>query len=84
MNLYLNGNLMASTPATGVIQDTTSGTFRIGKGDDANGIGEVWNGTIDEVRVWPYGRTQAEIRSTMGMTNVKNRMSNEPRMTKSE
>lgn len=63
--LYINGNLVGSAAGTGPIRDLNSEVFRIGKGSDVATPIEVWNGQIDEVRLWPFGRTQAEIQQTM-------------------
>jgi hypothetical protein len=65
--LYVNGALVSTSTATGngrPIWDR-GGDLRIGKGDDTGGPIEVWNGEIDEVRLWPFARTAAEIQATM-------------------
>ena len=67
VKLFVNGVEVASTPGTGRLRDM-GGTLRIGKGDDATGNGEVWNGDIDDFRLWPYARTAAEIQSTMSVS----------------
>jgi hypothetical protein len=41
------------------------GTLRVGNGDTVAPGHESWNGTIDELRVWPMARTPAEIAATM-------------------
>lgn len=58
--LYINGAEVSQGTGSGAIRDL-GGTLRIGKGDDATGNGEVWNGEIDEFRLWPFARTAAEI-----------------------
>ncbi|MCA8967264.1 MAG: LamG domain-containing protein [Planctomycetes bacterium] len=67
--LYVNGALVGS--ATGgngsPIRDFNSEVFRIGKGSDVATPIEVWNGEIDEVRLWPFARTAAEIQQTMNL-----------------
>jgi len=63
--LFVNGVQVASVPGNGQpIRDTNNQTLRIGKGDDIGTPMEVWNGQIDEVRLWPFARTQTEIQAT--------------------
>lgn len=62
--LYVNGASVSSAFVSGTIQDH-GGVLRIGNGDVINPGHEVWNGQIDEVRVWPFSRTAAEIQATM-------------------
>lgn len=63
--LFVNGAEVGQAAGAGTIRDL-GGTLRIGKGDDATpGHGEVWNGEIDEVRLWPFARTAAEIQASM-------------------
>jgi hypothetical protein len=64
VRLFINGQEVGSAPLTGRVRDQ-GGVLRIGKGDDAVVGGETWNGQIDEVRLWPYARTAAEIQATM-------------------
>lgn len=64
MLLCVNGAQVLSRAATGTIVDN-GGTLRIGKGSDIGGPIEVWNGNIDEARLWPFGRTPAEIAGSM-------------------
>lgn len=59
--LFVNGVSVASAPGTGQPITDRGGVLRIGKGDDSGGPIEVWNGNIDEVRLWPFARTAAEI-----------------------
>ncbi len=64
--LYINGAQVASAVGNGQpIRDFGNEVLRIGKGSDVATPIEVWNGQIDEVRMWPFARTQAEIQSTM-------------------
>jgi hypothetical protein len=66
--LYINGALVASAAGNGTpIRDAGSEVFRIGKGSDVATPIEVWNGSIDEVRLWPFARTAQEIAATMNM-----------------
>ena len=60
MLLCVNGIQVASRTASGSLLDR-GGPLRIGKGSDIGGPIEVWNGSIDEARLWPFGRTPAEI-----------------------
>ena len=62
--LYVNGTSVASAFVSGSIQDH-GGVLRIGNGDVINAGHEVWNGQIDELRVWPFSRTGPEIQATM-------------------
>ncbi len=64
--LFINGQSVGT--ATGVgspIRDLNNEVFRIGKGSDVATPIEVWNGQIDEVRLWPFARTAGEIQATM-------------------
>lgn len=66
--LYVNGALVASAAGNGApIRDVGSEVLRIGKGSDVATPIEVWNGQIDEVRLWPFARTQAEIQASMNL-----------------
>ncbi|HYC76861.1 MAG TPA: LamG domain-containing protein [Planctomycetota bacterium] len=61
--LYVDAVPVVSLSASGPFV-TATGDLRIGKGDDAGGPVEVWNGQIDAVRLWPFARTAAEIAET--------------------
>jgi hypothetical protein len=63
--LYVNGAQVSSVAANGLPIFDRGGVLRIGKGDDSGGPIEVWNGAIDEVRLWPFGRSAAEIQQSM-------------------
>ncbi len=70
--LYVNGTQVATANAPGPIT-VGNGHLRIGEGADAVGgaVGtEVWNGAIDEFRLWPFPRTVEEIQSTMNQSVV--------------
>ena len=69
LRIFINGTEMVATPATGMMVDTGN-TLRIGKGDDAGAVTETWNGQLDEVRLWPFARSSAEILATMGQEIV--------------
>jgi hypothetical protein len=65
--LFVNGTEVSSAPLTGVIQDVGN-AIRIGQGTDhITPDNETWNGSIDEVRLWPFARTAGEIQATMNM-----------------
>ena len=65
--LYVNGMEVASAPGNGMPLLDQGGLLHIGKGDpgSTNNYYEVWNGQIDEIRLWPFARTAAEIQQTM-------------------
>jgi len=64
--LFVNGVQVAQATGNGQpIRNVGNEVLRIGKGSDVATPIEVWNGEIDEVRLWPFARTQAEIQATM-------------------
>ncbi|GDY02752.1 hypothetical protein LBMAG49_20810 [Planctomycetota bacterium] len=66
LTLYKNGLPVASR-ALSTAQEipNNGGAIRIGNGDPSVAGIETWNGRIDELRVWPMARTQAEIQASM-------------------
>lgn len=65
--VYINGVLRASAafPGIGTIVDA-GGDLVIGNGGDGVVTTEAtWNGTIDELRIWPFARSEVEINETM-------------------
>ncbi|MCC6783823.1 MAG: LamG domain-containing protein [Planctomycetes bacterium] len=62
--LFVNGAEVGSNPGSGALIDQGD-VLRIGKGSDIGTPMEVWNGSIDEVRLWPFARSAAEITATM-------------------
>ncbi len=64
LTLYVNGVQMGTSTFSGTIRDN-QGLLRIGNGDTSAPGLENWNGAIDELRIWPFARTQAEIVSSM-------------------
>jgi hypothetical protein len=69
MTLYKNGVSVATRTLTTAQEiPNNGGPIRLGNGDpSAPGI-ETWNGIIDELRVWPMARTQAEIQATLNQS----------------
>jgi hypothetical protein len=64
--LYIDGLQVGTAVGVGgPIRDLNNEVFRIGKGSDVATPIEVWNGSIDEVRLWPFARSAAEIQQTM-------------------
>ncbi|MBK8096869.1 MAG: LamG domain-containing protein [Planctomycetes bacterium] len=63
--LFVNGAEVATANGNGQPLYDRGGVLRIGKGDDSGGPIEVWNGQLDEVRLWPFARTAAEITQAM-------------------
>lgn len=63
--IYVNG-VPVRTLATsgGRIQDN-GGVLRVGNGDVSSPGAETWHGEIDELRIWPFARSQSEILATM-------------------
>ncbi len=68
VKIFINGVEQGKNAQTGVIADQ-GGELSIGSGGRKNNA-ETWNGEIDEVRLWPYARTSAEIMSTMNLALV--------------
>ena len=67
-NLYVDGVSVASAVGSGLpLQNPGNEVLRIGKGSDVATPIEVWNGEIDEVRLWPFARTAEDIQRTMNM-----------------
>ena len=69
VNIYVDGMLQINTIVIlGTITDiTNTANFNIGSYDTPL-VGELWQGDIDEVRVWNVARTQAQIRENMHLT----------------
>lgn len=63
ISLYLNGNLVGSTAASGTIASATI-PFAIGK-SLLSGFNFLYNGRIDEVSVWNKALSQTEIQDMM-------------------
>ena len=62
IRLFKDGVQVATftIPGTSEVVDN-GGELRIGNGDPVAPGNETWNGGIDEVRIWPMARTEAEI-----------------------
>lgn len=66
LTIFKNGLQVAQQVlATAAAINNAGGVLRIGDGDQSNLGNEVWNGMIDELRVWPFPRTAGEIAATM-------------------
>jgi hypothetical protein len=61
MKIYIDGVLAASLAITGVIT-TNNNILSLGS---QPGFGELFGGSVDELRIWNVARTQAEIQATM-------------------
>jgi hypothetical protein len=59
--LYINGELIAKTPAASFSPSPTNLYF----GEDPTWSGRTFNGTLDEIRIWNVARTQSEIQNNM-------------------
>ncbi|MGK0202333.1 MAG: hypothetical protein ACI9S9_001400, partial [Planctomycetota bacterium] len=68
--MYINGVQVASAPGNGLPIRDVADVFRIGKGSDVATPIEVWNGELDEVRLWPFARSAEDIQKTMNMELV--------------
>jgi hypothetical protein len=67
--LYLNG-VQKATLASGYSVGSGGSNFEMGT--QYGGLGEYFNGKIDEVRVWNVARTQADIKTNMFNKNLSN------------
>lgn len=59
--LYINGELIASTPATSISPSPVDLII----GDNPTWSGRAFNGVIDEIRIWNIARSQNDITSNM-------------------
>ena len=59
--LYINGELIAHTPASSIDVSPTD----IYIGEDPTWSGRTFNGTIDEIRIWNIARNQNDIQTNM-------------------
>lgn len=66
IRIVADGVQVAQAAASGTLL-VTSGPLRIGSGDLSVLGGETWNGEIDELRIWPFARSAAEIAATRTM-----------------
>jgi hypothetical protein len=63
--IYRNGVIIGTQNITGAINTTGTAPMYIGSWD---GLGEFFNGSIDEFRFWNTARTQNQIRENMHLT----------------
>lgn len=62
IRIVKNGAQVATFTVPSVLPlRNTGGILRVGNGDPVVPGNESWNGTIDELRVWPMARTAAEL-----------------------
>ncbi|MCC7061804.1 MAG: LamG domain-containing protein [Planctomycetes bacterium] len=67
IRIHKNGVQVATYVIPGTYAlNNLGGTLRVGNGDPVAPGREAWNGTIDELRVWPMARTAGEIAASMG------------------
>lgn len=64
MSIYLDGQQVATRALSSIAAIPGGGALRIGNGDPVVNGQNVWNGEIDELRIWPVARTAAEINET--------------------
>jgi len=66
LNIYVSGQLVATTLFTGSIAPSSTYIMKIGNLADVQpGVFRFWDGLIDEVRVWNRALTAAEITGNM-------------------
>lgn len=63
LRAYINGSNVTTTPIAGSINTPTSPSVEIGR--DIPGAGYIFNGKIDDVRVYNYARTAVQIADDM-------------------
>jgi hypothetical protein len=63
MKIYVDGELAAQMNSTFTIGNANNSNLLIG--DSPGFPGRVFNGKIDEIRIWNVARTQSQIQSTM-------------------
>jgi hypothetical protein len=66
--IYVNGVAVRTLVTSGGRIADNGGVLRVGNGDVSSPGAETWNGEIDELRIWPFARSQAEIQQTMSET----------------
>lgn len=67
LRLFVDAVQVASVPATGALAVNAGAVLRLGNGDVSSSGAENWNGGIDEVRIWPWARSAAEIAATRNL-----------------
>ena len=58
---------VATAPGSGQPIRDANDVLRIGKGSDVATPIEVWNGGLDEVRIWPFARSAEDIQQSMNL-----------------
>jgi hypothetical protein len=69
MRMYYDGNVVAESPASGKILATADRLY-IGTKNDTAPSGDHFGGLIDDVRIYGYGLSQAEILSVAGLSGA--------------
>ena len=69
MRIYYDGSIVAETPASGQILATADRLY-IGTKNDTAPSGDHFEGLIDDVRIYSYGLSQAEILSVAGLSGA--------------
>lgn len=67
MRIFKNGVEVVNRTVPLTEVQNLGGVLRVGNGDLSVPGAETWNGSIDEVRIWPVARAAAEIASTMNL-----------------
>ncbi len=67
ISIYFDGNLEGTDDMTSE-PGTLGLTYNLGLGSRPSGAGQFFHGTMDEVRIWGYTRSQAEILADMNGT----------------
>jgi len=65
IKIYRNGEIVATSPDLNLAKPTGTNGWRIGRRHNYGNPANMWNGRIDELRIWNTTRTQAEIRENM-------------------
>ncbi|HNW97236.1 MAG TPA: peptide-N-glycosidase F-related protein [Bacteroidales bacterium] len=63
MKIYINGELQASLNVTGAMNPSTGKILDFG--ENPTWTGRLFDGTLDEIRIWNVARSQAQIQASM-------------------